>query len=149
MEKEDMDNMVAVSEWKGYWESLINENTALREELAAYKAMLFQAQTERDVARATVCISPWEDSPPCRGIQKQLDKIDAMEIGHDRLIEAVTPSTATKAAYMGEFSMRIPEIDEDGNEYMCNVNVPWTTIKEIMKAIAARANVDKLLGDTK
>jgi len=79
MEKEDMDNMVAASEWKGYWESLINENTALREELAAYKAMLFQAQTERDVARATVCISPWEDSPPCRGIQRQLDKIAALK----------------------------------------------------------------------
>ena len=33
MEKEDMDKIVAASEWKGYWESLINENTALRAEV--------------------------------------------------------------------------------------------------------------------
>ena len=85
MEREDMDNIVAASEWKGYWQSLINENTALREELAAYKAMLFQAQTERDVARATVCTSPWEDSPPCTGIQRQLDKIAALEVLYDTL----------------------------------------------------------------
>jgi hypothetical protein len=50
-----------------------------KSEIAAYKALLFQAQTERDVARATVCISPWEDSPPCKGIQKQLDKIAALK----------------------------------------------------------------------
>lgn len=54
MKTEDMDNIIATSEWKGYWESLINENTTLRADVAAYKAMLFQAQTERDVARATV-----------------------------------------------------------------------------------------------
>ena len=93
MEREDMDNMVAASEWKGYWESLINENTALREELAAYKAMLFQAQTERDVARATVCTSPWEDSPPCRGIQRQLDNIAALEVRYDT-IEKVAKAVA-------------------------------------------------------
>ena len=37
MEREDMNKMIAASEWKGYWESLINENTALRAELAALK----------------------------------------------------------------------------------------------------------------
>ena len=57
----------------------------MREEVSAYKAMLFQAQTERDVARATVCTSPWEDSPPCRGIQRQLDKIAALEVRYDTL----------------------------------------------------------------
>ena len=31
MEREDMDKIVAASEWKEYWESLINENTTLRE----------------------------------------------------------------------------------------------------------------------
>lgn len=30
MKTEDMDNIIATSEWKGYWESLINENTVLR-----------------------------------------------------------------------------------------------------------------------
>lgn len=34
MEREDMDNIVAASEWKGYWESLIDENTALRARVA-------------------------------------------------------------------------------------------------------------------
>lgn len=58
---------------------IAEEITAMRKELAAYKALLFQAQTERDVARATVCTSPWEDSPPCRGIQRQLDKIAALK----------------------------------------------------------------------
>jgi len=56
-----------------------------------------------------------------------------------KLQEAVTPSAATKAAYMGEFSMRIPELDENGNEIFCTVNVPWITIKKIMKAIQKRA----------
>ena len=55
------------------------EITKMREEINTYKALLFQAQTERDVARATVCTSPWEDSPPCRGIQRQLDKIAALK----------------------------------------------------------------------
>ena len=40
MEREDMDKIVAASEWKGYWESLINENTALRTEIAALKTVL-------------------------------------------------------------------------------------------------------------
>ena len=37
MEREDMDKIVAASEWRGYWESLINENTALRAEIAELK----------------------------------------------------------------------------------------------------------------
>ena len=41
MKTEDMDNIIATSEWKGYWESLINENTALRAE---------NEQLRRDVA---------------------------------------------------------------------------------------------------
>lgn len=53
--------------------------------------------------------------------------------------EALTPSAETKAAYIGEFSMRFPEYDEHGNEVMRSINVPWTTIKEIMTAIRSRA----------
>ena len=60
-----------------------------------------------------------------------------------RMEEALTPSADTKAAYMGEFSMRIPEFDENGEEYMCSVNVPWITIKDIMKAIMRKALEDK------
>ena len=40
MEREDMDNIVSASEWKGYWESLINENTALRARVARLEEAL-------------------------------------------------------------------------------------------------------------
>lgn len=55
-----------------------------------------------------------------------------------RLREALTPSGDTKAAYMGEFSFNLHRIDEFGDEYSEKVYVPWTTIKEIMAAVAAR-----------
>jgi chromosome segregation ATPase len=57
----------------------------------------------------------------------------------DRLREALTPSAETKAAYMSEFSVPFPDVDENGEEYIRRTNVPWVTIKEIMKAISARA----------
>lgn len=57
----------------------------------------------------------------------------------EALEEALTPSGDTKAAYMGEFSVRLPDIGPDGEEYMRSINVPWTTIKAIMAAIRARA----------
>lgn len=56
-----------------------------------------------------------------------------------RLREALTPSAETKAAYMGEFQFNLPDLDEDGNEYTRHVNVPWTTIKEVMELIFNRA----------
>lgn len=45
---------------------------------------------------------------------------------------ALTPSAETKGAYSGEFQF---QADEDGTP----MPVPWTTIKEIMAAIRARA----------
>lgn len=59
------------------------------------------------------------------------------------LREALTPSAETKAAYMGEFRVPLPDRDEEGNEVMRHINVPWTTIKEIMAAIRARAALAK------
>ncbi|NGO63984.1 hypothetical protein G6N76_09885 [Rhizobium daejeonense] len=59
----------------------------------------------------------------------------------DRLQEAMTPSGATKAAYIGEFSFDIEDRDEDGEECLRNVVVPWTTVKEIMAAIRSRAEM--------
>jgi hypothetical protein len=56
-----------------------------------------------------------------------------------RELEALTPSAATKAAYMGEFSFPIIQAGEDGEEVSCKTFVPWTTIKEIMAAIRTRA----------
>lgn len=59
----------------------------------------------------------------------------------ERLQEALTPSGDTKSAYIGEFSFNIEDRDEDGEECSRNVVVPWTTVKEIMAAIRARAEM--------
>ncbi len=69
-------------------------------------------------------------------------RIAALEAQLAAFGEAVTPSAETKADYIGEFSfnMEFGE-DEEGTPYSRNVSVPWTTIKEIMKAISARADL--------
>jgi hypothetical protein len=59
----------------------------------------------------------------------------------DALREALTPSNATKAAYQGEFIFSITRFDDDGEEYLERHYVPWTAVKEIMAAIAARATI--------
>jgi hypothetical protein len=68
------------------------------------------------------------------------DHIEALTKRVAELEEALTPSGATKHAYIGEFHFTI---DEQDSEQMCEVSrkvtVPWTTIKEIMAAIRARA----------
>ncbi|MDE0878540.1 MAG: hypothetical protein OSB00_07725 [Sphingomonas bacterium] len=56
----------------------------------------------------------------------------------ERLREALRPSAATKAAYIGEFSFLI-DIEHEGEETTRKLDVPWTTIKEIMAAIRIRA----------
>lgn len=59
-----------------------------------------------------------------------------------RLLEALTPSGATKAAYSGEFRFSFRHgVDEDGNDVVIDVQVPWTTIKAVMAAILKRAEV--------
>lgn len=58
-----------------------------------------------------------------------------------RLQEALTPSGATKAAYIGEFSFGVEDRDADGEECTRNVVVPWTTVKDIMGAIRERAEM--------
>ena len=52
----------------------------------------------------------------------------------EKLEAALTPSAATKADYIGEFKFKISPRRE--------VLVPWTTIKEIMAAIMARAALE-------
>lgn len=62
-----------------------------------------------------------------------------------RLLEALTPSGATKAAYMGEFRFSFCHgFDEDGNDVVIDVQVPWTTIKAVMAAIVKRASVSTI-----
>ena len=60
----------------------------------------------------------------------------------DRYCEALTPSTATKVAYIGEFSFTVEDCDEDGEHFTRRVYVPWDTTKQIMAAIRARATLD-------
>ena len=60
----------------------------------------------------------------------------------ERLREALTPSGATKAAYMDEFAFRVCIGYEDDTEIYDTITVPWTTIKEIMAAIRARAALE-------
>ena len=51
------------------------------------------------------------------------------------LDSALTPSPDTKAAYIGEFHFLIDVASETGEPYSQKVTVPWTTTKDIMKAI--------------
>lgn len=57
--------------------------------------------------------------------------------------QALEPSAETKAAYIGEFQFTVTTtaVDECDEPYEVQqtVTVPWTTIKEIMAAIRARA----------
>jgi hypothetical protein len=66
-------------------------------------------------------------------------KPEAGESEVERLREALTPSGATKAAYIGEFSFNVIDRDEDGEEVPRRALVPWDQIKEIMAAIRERA----------
>lgn len=57
----------------------------------------------------------------------------------EHFLEALTPSDETKAEFMGEFTMKLPEFGEDGEEVMRDLNIPWVVIKDIMGAIRGRA----------
>lgn len=67
------------------------------------------------------------------------DNLAEVTAERDRLREALAPSEATKAAYMGEFHFSQTMIGDDGNDVIVKTYVPWTTVKEIMAAILARA----------
>jgi hypothetical protein len=65
----------------------------------------------------------------------------------ERLREALTPSSATKAAYIGDFSFSMEVPDEHGDSVAVRVVVPWTAIKDIMSAIRARAALQPKEGE--
>ncbi len=62
----------------------------------------------------------------------------------DRLREALTPSSDTKAVYNGEFTFPIEYTDADGDPQTEDVMVPWTTVKDVMAMIRRRADAPKL-----
>jgi hypothetical protein len=70
-------------------------------------------------------------------------RAEAAQKERDALREALKPSGNTKAAYIGEFQFPFTYYapDEDGETVEVNVEVtiPWTSIKEVMAAIRARA----------
>jgi hypothetical protein len=60
------------------------------------------------------------------------------------LIEALTPSGSTKAAYHGEFFFETEDgVSNAGIERFRKVYVPWDTVKQIMEAIRARAALNQ------
>lgn len=78
-----------------------------------------------------------------RKVDTLRSKLSASEAEVERLREALTPSGATKAAYMGEFTFFERYIDDNGEftvERRVERTVPWTTIKDIMAAISKRAD---------
>ena len=68
-----------------------------------------------------------------------LDWAEQLRAENERLRAALTPSGDTKGAYHGEFYIEEEIIDEEGEPKILRIPVPWTTIKEIMAAIRARA----------
>jgi len=97
------------------------------------RAMNAEDEARRECARATIA------EPSLASARQQIDA----------LTEALTPSGETKAAYIGEFTIAVERhVDEDGEvddeaeghaDPYEHITVPWTTIKEIMAAIRARA----------
>ena len=77
-----------------------------------------------------------------RGLEEKNEtlrtKLGESEAREKALRAALTPSADTKAAYWGEFSMTVT-MRLDGEEEHRRVDIPWTSIKEIMAAIRVRA----------
>lgn len=112
----------------------------MRNELIDLYKLACANPQDKDIVRAYQ--SARDRICPQIAIHEALDN-DALRARVAKLEEALTPSADTKAAYMGEFSFCISEFDEDGEEFARVVDVPWTTIKDIMEAIARRALEEK------
>jgi hypothetical protein len=97
-------------------------------------------KTRMDIVDA--CHKKWE----CRSMEIELAQASAKLVEQqneiERLKAALTPSAETKAAYWGEFSFSLCVGEEDGEEMFERITVPWTTVKEIMAAILARAELE-------
>ena len=76
----------------------------------------------------------------CDEVDSLRERIAALEARDAKMREALDPrNTETKFAYIGEFKFTSEVVDEEGNSCIKTHYVPWTTIKEIMAAIAKRA----------
>lgn len=84
------------------------------------------------------CSGSWFDGlcENCQDVLRSKDDLLAAAESVVKLREALTPSGATKAAYIGEFEFERQLDNMRGTRFE---SVPWTTIKEIMAAILKRA----------
>lgn len=64
-----------------------------------------------------------------------VERYTKAEAALDRMTLALTPSSVTKAALLGEFKFFEERFDDKGEAYTVDVTVPWTTVKDIMLAI--------------
>ena len=101
------------------------------------------SKEEHSRAKRLVDIQDAPDEPWSEGNRNHVAAyVRALEAERKALREALTPSADTKAAYMGEFSIdvhlrNLRTREEDHR----SIEVPWTTVKEIMRAIIDRAGV--------
>lgn len=83
------------------------------------------------------------DSPELHTLRAERDRLAAanavLEAKVAGLVRALEPSAETKAAYMGEFYMGVTMSHPRLGEETLKVQIPWTTIKEVMAAIRALA----------
>ena len=113
--------------------------------LESLRATIERVERERDEARRET--KDWQDAAHLSACEAQSGLLDeawarvtALEAEKAGLVKAVTPSPKTKAAYIGEFHFDWTVWDPKGEEQITHrVQVPWTTIKQIMSAIRAQA----------
>ena len=98
-----------------------------------------ETEAERDALRAEVAKAYANSAYHADMAQKLSAKLSASEREAERLRAALTPSGATKFAYMNEFKFNVVREGPDHSEIVERHAVPWTTIKDIMAAIAKRA----------
>ncbi len=113
---------------------LYSDYADLQRQLAEVKAELTAAMKAAD-----------EYAPRALSAEAERDRLAAE---NEALREALTPSGATKAAYWGEFYMGVT-LHARGQEDCRRIQIPWTSIKEIMAAITARAALDTAKGAEK
>jgi hypothetical protein len=97
----------------------------MNEIIQQIKAHARQAQIQPQFAKDQA----WEIEQLAEALQARVNVLE----------EALTPSAATKAAYMSEFSWTEPDFDECGGRTLRQIVVPWTVIKTIMATIRAQA----------
>lgn len=107
-------------------DTLTRAKEKLREDRNAQRSRANRIEMELNLARSYLAL---RDA-----------RISTLEAQLKAFREALEPSAETKALYIGEFSFNVEfGVDAEGNDYSRSITVSWTTTKEIMKAISARA----------